>query len=216
MLADGGRMVALVPNRRGLWCLSDRTPFGHGQPYSRGQLERTLNGHLFTPAPSARPCSCPDPVAAAVAAGHPGRAPGPTFARQFAGVVLIEAEKQIYVGTPATAPAFARVGVRRYVPVMDGLAAAQRSAAEATGAAETGSHGGGGGKRTYGKSPAGSGVASMARISNAPSAAAASRRARRPGAPGTGVVQAIRPWAGSASSSPTIRTCARCRPPPRR
>ncbi len=49
VLADGGRMIIVVPNRRGLWALTDRTPFGHGRPYSRGQLERTLNGHLFTP-----------------------------------------------------------------------------------------------------------------------------------------------------------------------
>ena len=45
------------------------------------------------------------------------------FARQFAGVVLIEAEKQIYVGTAT--PALARSRVRRYVPVMRGLAAAR-------------------------------------------------------------------------------------------
>ena len=106
VLADGGRMVAIVPNRRGLWCLSDRTPFGHGQPYSSGQLERTLNGHLFTPLRRAdAPCSCRRPSRGCCCAWRfPPSALAWRFARQFAGVVLIEAEKQIYVGTALPSP----------------------------------------------------------------------------------------------------------------
>ena len=78
VLADGGRMIIVVPNRRGLWALSDRTPFGHGRPYSRGQLERTLNGHLFTPAGRAsRPVPAADQLAAAVAPRRSRRAPRP-------------------------------------------------------------------------------------------------------------------------------------------
>ena len=96
VLADGGRMIVVVPNRRGLWCLSDRTPFGHGQPYSRGQLERTLNGHLFAPRPSARHCSCRRPSRACSAPRHPGRAAGLSL-HCSPRVVLVEAEKQIYV-----------------------------------------------------------------------------------------------------------------------
>jgi SAM-dependent methyltransferase len=131
VLADGGRMVAVVPNRRGLWCLSDRTPFGHGQPYSRGQLERTLNGHLFTPRAERTALFLPPTRSRLLLRlAIPAERLGLTFARQFAGVVLIEAEKQIYVGAAATAPALARSGVRRYVPVMDGLAAAREAGQE--------------------------------------------------------------------------------------
>src|SRR3984957_12694320 len=35
VLAGGERLLAVVPNRRGLWARIDPTPFGHGRPYSR-------------------------------------------------------------------------------------------------------------------------------------------------------------------------------------
>jgi SAM-dependent methyltransferase len=35
VLAAGGRLLAVVPNRRGVWARMDTTPFGHGRPYSR-------------------------------------------------------------------------------------------------------------------------------------------------------------------------------------
>ncbi|KAA9008272.1 class I SAM-dependent methyltransferase [Histidinibacterium aquaticum] len=47
VLAPEGRVVAIVPNRAGLWSRSDRTPFGYGRPYSLGQLETQLRGHRF-------------------------------------------------------------------------------------------------------------------------------------------------------------------------
>ena len=124
VLADGGRMIVVVPNRRGLWALSDRTPFGHGQPYSRGQLERTLNGHLFTPqAERAALFLPPTQSRLLLRLAVPAERLGLGFARRFAGVVLIEAEKQIYVGTAV--PALARSRVRRYAPVAQGVAAAR-------------------------------------------------------------------------------------------
>jgi SAM-dependent methyltransferase len=44
-----GRLLIVVPNRRGLWAHVDTTPFGYGSPYSRSQLERVLRQCLFTP-----------------------------------------------------------------------------------------------------------------------------------------------------------------------
>lgn len=49
VLAPGGRMIAIVPNRRGLWARIDRTPFGQGQPFSRSQLRRLLGETHFLP-----------------------------------------------------------------------------------------------------------------------------------------------------------------------
>ena len=40
VLASGGRLLAVVPNRRGLWARMDTTPFGHGRPYSRSQINQ--------------------------------------------------------------------------------------------------------------------------------------------------------------------------------
>ena len=49
VLGPGGRALFIVPNRSGLWARSDRTPFGHGRPYSQGQLETQLKRHSFLP-----------------------------------------------------------------------------------------------------------------------------------------------------------------------
>jgi SAM-dependent methyltransferase len=49
VLKPDGRMLMIVPNRRGLWSHFDATPFGHGLPFSRGQLETQLTDALFTP-----------------------------------------------------------------------------------------------------------------------------------------------------------------------
>ncbi|QQA42074.1 class I SAM-dependent methyltransferase [Pelagovum pacificum] len=47
VLGPGGRAVFIVPNRAGMWSRSDRTPFGHGRPYSVSQLEALLERHRF-------------------------------------------------------------------------------------------------------------------------------------------------------------------------
>ncbi|MDR6307389.1 SAM-dependent methyltransferase [Pacificitalea manganoxidans] len=49
VLGPGGRVMFIVPNRRGLWSRSDATPFGFGRPYSLSQLETQLRRHGFTP-----------------------------------------------------------------------------------------------------------------------------------------------------------------------
>ena len=54
VLAGGGRLLVIVPGRRGLWARADRTPFGHGHPYSAAQLQRLLRDHHFVPEQVAR------------------------------------------------------------------------------------------------------------------------------------------------------------------
>ena len=49
VLAPDGRLILIVPNRRGVWSRIDTTPFGQGLPFSRSQLERQLTDALFTP-----------------------------------------------------------------------------------------------------------------------------------------------------------------------
>ena len=49
VLAAGGQLLAVVPNRRGLWARMDTTPFGHGRPYSRSQITHLLREAWFTP-----------------------------------------------------------------------------------------------------------------------------------------------------------------------
>lgn len=49
VLTPGGRMMAVVPNRRGLWARIDATPFGQGQPFSRFQLRELMRQTHFSP-----------------------------------------------------------------------------------------------------------------------------------------------------------------------
>ncbi len=45
--APSAQLIVVVPRRRGLWSTRDNTPFGFGNPFSRGQLERLMNDHSF-------------------------------------------------------------------------------------------------------------------------------------------------------------------------
>lgn len=47
VLKDDGRLLVVVPNRSGMWAYWESTPFGHGQPYTAGQLGRLLASALF-------------------------------------------------------------------------------------------------------------------------------------------------------------------------
>jgi SAM-dependent methyltransferase len=113
VLADGGRLIVVAPNRRGLWAQLERTPFGHGHPYTTAQLSRTLRDAMFTPYRSATALYVP-PVhsrmllSSAVAMEEIGQ----RWFTSFAGVVLCEASKQIFAGELAWKAEKSRV----YVP----------------------------------------------------------------------------------------------------
>lgn len=47
VLAPDGRLIVVTPHRRGLWSSVDTTPFAHGRPFLRRQLERLLGDTLF-------------------------------------------------------------------------------------------------------------------------------------------------------------------------
>jgi SAM-dependent methyltransferase len=102
VLAAGGRMLAVVPNRRGLWARMDTTPFGHGRPYSRSQINYLLRETWFTPIGWGEALYVP-PVARGWflrSAGAWERA-GSTISAPFAGVHIVEATKQVYRAIPA-------------------------------------------------------------------------------------------------------------------
>jgi SAM-dependent methyltransferase len=127
VLADGGRLIAIVPNRRGLWCWSERTPFGHGQPYSINQLGRSLDKLLFEVQAERGALYLP-PTGSRLLhrLAVPAERLGLTLMPHFAGVVLAEAEKRIYVGAPLAAAEPKRA--RSYVAVPRGLVPARSRA----------------------------------------------------------------------------------------
>jgi SAM-dependent methyltransferase len=114
VLADGGRLLVVVPNRRGLWARFERTPFGHGRPYSPGQLSRTLREAMFTPLRSAQALFVPPMSSRMLLSAAPAwEEVGQRWFKTFAGVAVCEATKQIYAAHVAAAPARAAA----YVPL---------------------------------------------------------------------------------------------------
>jgi SAM-dependent methyltransferase len=102
VLAAGGRLMAVVPNRRGLWARIDTTPFGHGRPYSRSQITQLLRETWFTPTSWGEALYVP-PIARGwfLRSAVAWERAGATISAPFAGVHIVEATKQVYRGIPA-------------------------------------------------------------------------------------------------------------------
>src|SRR5689334_23063043 len=114
VLAGGGRLLAVVPNRRGLWARMDTTPFGHGRPYSRSQITTLLRDTWFTPVGWSEALYVP-PVERGwfLRSAVAWERTGATLSAPFAGVHLVEATKQVYRAIPA------RREKRRLVPALE-------------------------------------------------------------------------------------------------
>ncbi len=113
VLAGGGRLLVLVPNRRSLWAVNSGTPFGQGSPYSHAQLSRLLRDAKFTPERGDAALFVPPSKSRMIlrSAGAFERI-GARWFNRFGGVVMIEATKQLY--RPASERAEKRRAV--YVP----------------------------------------------------------------------------------------------------
>ncbi len=97
VLAGGGRLLVVVPNRRGIWARLERTPFGHGHPFSPPQLSRLLRDTMFSPLRSASALYVPPSDSRTMlrfAGAWEGF--GSRWGLPFAGVLLVEANKQVY------------------------------------------------------------------------------------------------------------------------
>src|SRR3569623_1392799 len=96
VLDAGGRLLAVVPNRRGLWARMDHTPFGHGRPYSRAQINQLLRETWFTPTGWGEALYVP-PIARGwfLRSGVAWERTGAGLSAPFAGVHIVEATKQV-------------------------------------------------------------------------------------------------------------------------
>ncbi len=127
ILMPQGRVMIVVPNRRGAWARLETTPFGHGRPYSVGQLEKVLAKAMFRSV-SITPCLFMPPLRwrvitpAALAWERVGSIVWPAFS----GVLIVEAMKQVYAGLrePVRRPAF------KPIPAFPGLRPAMVPAPE--------------------------------------------------------------------------------------
>ncbi|MBU0583056.1 MAG: class I SAM-dependent methyltransferase [Alphaproteobacteria bacterium] len=124
VLAPSGRVVIVVPNRRGMWARFEHTPFGTGRPFSRGQLNELLREANFTPAAWADGLFFPPSKRRWMLRFHSlleraGRRLWPIFS----GVIVVDAQKRLYQGVPVAQRASRRV----FVPVLSPQGAATRS-----------------------------------------------------------------------------------------
>lgn len=103
VLAPEGRLLIVVPNRRGVWARLDTTPFGYGRPFSRSQLEQLLATAMFTLTDCDRALYVPPfdkrmVLRSAFAMERLGGRISPAFA----GVLIVEAQKEMgaMIGKP--------------------------------------------------------------------------------------------------------------------
>lgn len=119
VLAPGGRVVFVVPNRSGLWARSDKTPFGYGRPYSIGQLEAQLKKHRFSPGNRAAVLFAPPRQSRFWLKVAPfAERLGQQLSRGPAGgVLLLEASKRVYAPTERGTPE----AIRRPLRILSGI-----------------------------------------------------------------------------------------------
>jgi SAM-dependent methyltransferase len=101
VLKDDGRLLVVTPNRAGVWAYLESTPFGHGQPYSSGQLGRLLAGALYRverrdTALWVPPTRSRLVLRSADLVERTGRRLTP----RFAGLILTEAVKDVFAAMP--------------------------------------------------------------------------------------------------------------------
>jgi len=117
VLSPAGRVVIVVPNRRGVWARFEHTPFGNGRPFSRGQLTELLREANFTPAAW---CDAlffpPSPRRFMMRFHNVLEKAGRRFWPIFSGVIVVEAQKRLYQGVPVAQRASRRVFVPVFSP----------------------------------------------------------------------------------------------------
>lgn len=118
VLAPSGRVLIVVPNRRGLWARRETTPLGQGRPFSQHQLSRLLADAMLSPAAWDAGLYMP-PVQTGLVLRWAAawERLGARWWPRFGGVLMVEATKQIYAVRPR------RQGrrVASPVPILPGL-----------------------------------------------------------------------------------------------
>ncbi len=109
VLAPSGRVILAVAARHGAWASSEASPFGHGRPYSRRQLERLVRDAELSPVGWTRAVYVP-PLEWSARWAEGFEQVGARLWPPFAGVILMEAVKQSWA--PLVAHNGERVRVR--------------------------------------------------------------------------------------------------------
>ena len=94
-LSPTGRIILAAAARGGLWARAENTPFGHGRPFTRGQLERLVREAGLEPAAWSQTLYVP-PWTPLLPLADGFEQVGRRIAPNTAGVILLEASRQAY------------------------------------------------------------------------------------------------------------------------
>ena len=121
--APNGQLVLIVPRRRGIWAQRDNTPFGSGNPYSGGQLDKLLRDHSFVPEAWRDGLFVP-PLNSSLVLGSTRlfERAGRLFGPAMSGVICVRARKEAFPAIPR------RRRADRYIRVPDLSPATARNA----------------------------------------------------------------------------------------
>jgi SAM-dependent methyltransferase len=111
VLSPSGRVIVAAANRRGVWSNAESTPFGHGQPFTRGQLERLVRDADLEPIAWSRALFAP-PLQWTARWAQGFEQLGARLWPVLSGVILLEAVKTTF----AVAPRGRRARARVFVP----------------------------------------------------------------------------------------------------
>ena len=116
ILAPAGRIILVAAARGGLWARSEATPFGHGRPFTRRQMEQLVRAAGLEPTAWSQTLYVP-PWTPLLGMADGFEQIGRRVAPGTAGVILLEATRQAYahirpggatqrvrIGSPALQP----------------------------------------------------------------------------------------------------------------
>ncbi|MBJ7485180.1 methyltransferase domain-containing protein [Brevundimonas sp.] len=115
-LAPAGRIILAVAARGGLWARAEATPFGHGRPFTRRQLERLVRQVGLEPTAWSQTLYTP-PWTPLLRLADGIEQMGGMVAPGAAGLILLEASRQAYARVrPSGSTARVRVASPDLVP----------------------------------------------------------------------------------------------------
>jgi SAM-dependent methyltransferase len=104
VLAPNGRLILVVPNRRGLWTRVDKTPFGHGRSFTMKQMRNLLSSTDFVVENHKRSLYfLPSPSSILRWLAPFFEYMGRILLPKCGGVLIVEASKRLYSVTPLIA-----------------------------------------------------------------------------------------------------------------
>ncbi len=119
VLAPSGRVIIAAASRLGFWSDAEQTPFGHGRPFTRRQLEQLVREAELEPIAWSRALYAP-PLAWTAGWAEGLEQIGSRLWPQFAGLILLEAVKQTFAVKPRQAPLRVRRAAGAFSPVPAG------------------------------------------------------------------------------------------------